>query len=147
MIRSNVCNYGDTYILVSGTILISGAGADNAAKRTDERNKGVIFKNCATFTDCISERNNTQIDNAKDIDVVMSMFNLIEYSHNYSKTLGSLWQHYRDEPAAAILNSESFKSKIKVTGKIRAAGNVKNVKMISIPLKSQLPVFLNLLTK
>ena len=59
MIRSNVCNYGDTYILVSGTILISGAGADNAAKRTDERNKGVIFKNCATFTDCISERNNT----------------------------------------------------------------------------------------
>ena len=77
----------------------------------------------------------------------MSMYNLIEYSHNYSKTLGSLWQHYGDEPAAAILNSESFKSKIKVTGKIRAAGNVKNVKMISIPLKSQLPVFLNLLTK
>ena len=53
------------------------------------------MKNCASFTDCISETNNTQIDNAKDIYVVMPMYNLIEYSDNYSKTCGSLWQYYR----------------------------------------------------
>ena len=73
MLRSSLCDYSDTYILVSGTITITGAGADDAAKRLDERNKGVIFKNCAPFTDCISEINNTQIDNAKYIDVVMPM--------------------------------------------------------------------------
>ena len=86
MLRSSLCDYSDAYILVSGTITITGAGADDAAKRLDERNKGVIFKNCAPFTDCISEINNTQIDNAKYIDVVMPMYNLIEYSDNYSKT-------------------------------------------------------------
>ena len=73
MLRSSLCDYSDTYILVSGTITITGAGADDAAKRLDERNKGVIFKNCAPFTDCISEINNTQIDNAKYIDVEMPM--------------------------------------------------------------------------
>ena len=57
---------------------ITGAGADNAAKRLDERNKGVIFKNCAPFTDCISEINNNKTDNAKCLDVVMPMYNLIE---------------------------------------------------------------------
>ena len=73
MLRSSLCDYSDAYILVSGTITITGAGADDAAKRLDERNKGVIFKNCAPFTDCISEINNTQIDNAKYIDVEMPM--------------------------------------------------------------------------
>ena len=56
-------------------------------------NKTVIFKNCAPFTDCISKINNAQVDNAKDIDIVMLMYNLIEYSDNYSKTSGSLWQY------------------------------------------------------
>ena len=65
MLRSSLCDYSDAYIFVSGTITITGAGVDDAAKRLDERNKGVIFKNCAPFTDCISEINNTQIDNAK----------------------------------------------------------------------------------
>ena len=55
MLRSNLCDYADAYILVKGTITITGAGNDDAAKRLDERNKGVIFKNCAPFTDCISE--------------------------------------------------------------------------------------------
>ena len=82
--------YNDAYILVSGTITITGAGADDAAKRLDERNKVVIFKNCAPFTDCISEINNTQIDNVKYIDAVMPMYNLVKYSDNYSKTSGSL---------------------------------------------------------
>ena len=60
-------------------------------QQSDERNKGVIFKNCAPFTDCISEVNNTRIDNAKHIDVGMLMYNLIECSNKYSKTSGSLW--------------------------------------------------------
>ena len=61
--------------------------------------KKVIFKNCAPFTDCISKKNKTQVDNAKDIDIVMPIYNLIEYSDNYLKTSRSLWQCYRDEPA------------------------------------------------
>ena len=56
---------------MSGTITVTGAGADDAAKRLDERNKEVIFKNCAPFTDYVSEINNTQVDNAEDLDVVM----------------------------------------------------------------------------
>ena len=63
MIRLNLWDYCDAYILVSGTITINGAGADNDAKQLDERNKGVIFKNCAPFTERISNINNTQIDN------------------------------------------------------------------------------------
>ena len=86
MLRSNLCDYADSYILVKGTITITGAGDDAAAKREDERNKGVTFKNCAPFTKCISRINNTDIDNAHDIDIVMPMYNLIEYSDNYSKT-------------------------------------------------------------
>ena len=57
-----------------------------------------MFENCAPFADCISEINNTQIDNAKDLDVVMPMCNLFEYRDNYSKTSGRLWQYYRDDP-------------------------------------------------
>ena len=60
--------------------------------------KKVIFKNCALFTDCISKINNTQVDNAKDIDIVMPMYNVIEYSVNYSKTSGSLWQYCKNIP-------------------------------------------------
>ena len=95
ILKSSLCDYSDAYILVKGTITIMGAGADAAARQADERDKGVIFKSCASFTNCISEINNTQVDNAKDIDIVMPMYNLIEYSDNYAKTSGSLWQYYR----------------------------------------------------
>ena len=100
MLRSSLCDYADAYILVKGTITITGAGDDAAARRADERNKGVIFKNCAPFTKCISRINNTDIDNAQDIDIIMPMYNLIEYNDNYSKTIGSLWQYCKDIPAA-----------------------------------------------
>ena len=90
MLKSCLCNYSDAYILVKGRITITGAGADAAARQADERDKGAAFKNCAPFTNCISEIN-TQIDNAKDIDIIMPMYNLIEYSDNYAKTSGSLW--------------------------------------------------------
>ena len=88
MLRSSLCDYSDAYILVKGNISVNnnvgaGAGANNI-------NKKVIFKNCAPFTNCISKINNTQIDNAEYIDIVMPMYNLIEYSDNYSKTSGSV---------------------------------------------------------
>ena len=134
MLRSNLCDYADAYILVKGTITITGAGDDAAARRADERNKGVIFKNCAPFTKCISRINNTDIDNAHDIDIVMPMYNLIEYSDNYSKTSGSLWQYYKDDPNDNLANSESFKSKVKITGNTPADGNKKDVEIIA-PLK------------
>ena len=118
MLKSSLCDYSDAYILVKGTITINGRGADAAARQAEERDKGVSFKNCAPFINCISEINNTQIDNAKDIDIVMPMYNLIEYSDNYAKTSGSLWQYFRDErDDNNIEDSESFKSKIKITGK------------------------------
>ena len=78
-----------------------------------KRDKGVTFKNCAPFTKCINRINNTEIDNAKDIDIVMPMYSLIEYSDNYLKTSGSLWQYYKDDPNDNIANSESFKLKVK----------------------------------
>ena len=69
MIRSNLCDYADAYILVKGTITITGAGDDDAEKRLDERNKSVIFKNSPPFTKCISRINSTEIDNAQVIDI------------------------------------------------------------------------------
>ena len=133
MLRSNLCDYADVYILVRGTITITGARNDDATKQADERDKGETFKNCAPFTKCISRINNTNIDKAQDIDIVMPMYNLIEYSDNYSKTSGSLWQYYKDDPNENITQSESFKSKIKITGKTHAAGNAKDVEII-VPL-------------
>ena len=62
-------------------------------------NKKLIFKNCAPFINCINKINNTQIDIAKDIDIVMPIYNLAEYDDNYSKTSGSLWQYCKDIPA------------------------------------------------
>ena len=134
MLKSSLCDYSDAYILVKGTVAINGRGADAAATQADERDKGVAFKNCAPFTNCISEINNTQVDNAKDIDIVMPMYNLIEYSDNYAKTTGSLWQYFRDEPDDDLEDSESFKPKINITGKTRNNGNEKNVEIMG-PLK------------
>ena len=134
MLKSSLCDYADAYILVKGTMTSTGAGDDAAAKRAGERNKGVIFKICGPFTKCISKINNTEIDNTQDIDIVMPMYNLIKDGDNYSKTSGSLWQYYKGEPNDNLTNSESFKSKVKITGSIPAAGNTKDVKII-VPLK------------
>ena len=84
ILRSSLCDYADAYILVKWTITITGAG---------DAIIGVIFKTFAPFIKCISEINDTDIDNAQDIDIVMSMHNLIEYGDNYSKTSGNLWQY------------------------------------------------------
>ena len=80
MLKSSLCDYSDAYILVEGTISANITAAADAALNNDDEK--VMFKNCAPFTNCISEINNTQVDNAKDIDIVMPMYNLIEYSDN-----------------------------------------------------------------
>ena len=134
MLRCNLCHYVDAYILVNGRITITGAGDDGAARRPDERDKGVTFKNCAPFTKCISRINNTEIDNTKDIDIVMRMYSLNEYSNNCSKTSRSLWQYYKDNPNNNLANSESFKYKVKFTGKTPDNENTKDVEII-VPSK------------
>ena len=134
MLKSSLCDYSDVYILVKGAIKITRAGDQAAARQADERDKGVIFKNCAPFINCKREISNTGIDNTKDIDIVMPMYKLIEYSDNYSKTSGSLWQHYRDEPNDNLTYSESLKSRIKITENDSAGGNIENVEIV-VPLK------------
>ena len=134
MLRPSLSDYRDAYILVSRTIAITGAVNDDGGRQLDEINKGEIFKNCALFTKCISEINNTQIDKEKYIDVVMPMYNLIEYSDNCSETSGSLWQYCRDDPNDNITQSESFKYKIKLPGKTPGDGNTKDVE-IAVQLK------------
>ena len=134
MLKSILYDYSDAYIIVKGRITITGAGPDAAARQTGERDKGVVFKNCASFINCKTEVNNAEIDNAEDIDIVMPMCNLIEYSDSYVKTSGSLWQYYRDERNNNLTYSESFKSKTKVTGKTSNIGNTKDVEIV-VPLK------------
>ena len=134
MLKSSLCDYRDAYILVKGKITITGAGADLAARQADERDKGVAFKNCAPFTSCKSDIKNVEIDYCQDIDIIMPKHNLIEYSDNYAKTSGSLWQYYRDEPDDNLADSQSFNSKIKIIGKTPNNGNEKDVE-IMVPLK------------
>ena len=80
-LKSSLCDYSDAYILVKGTIIITGAGADAVATNAEKRNKHVTFKYRAPLTDCISKINNTQVGNAKYLDALMPMYNLIECSH------------------------------------------------------------------
>ena len=84
MLKLSLCDHRDAYIFVSGTTTVE--------PQAQFVNKKVEFKNCAPFTDCISGTNNTEIENAKDIEVVMPIYNLSEYNDNYSKASGSLWQ-------------------------------------------------------
>ena len=126
MLRSSLCDYSDAYILVKGNITVNNTAADGAA--ANNTNKKVIFKNCAPFTNCISKINNTQIDNPEHIDIVMPMYNVIEYSDNYSKTPGSLWQYCKEIPAVndngdiVIFNganaTDSFNFKAKIAGRM-----------------------------
>ena len=111
MLRSDLCDFSDAYIVVEGDITLEG---DNDANK---RNKNLAFKNNAPFINCISKINGVKIDNAEDLDVVMPMYNLLEYSKNYRKTTGSLWNYYRDEPSNPLSSdSESFKYKTSIIG-------------------------------
>ena len=140
MLKSSLCDYSDAYILVKGTISVKNTAAGDAI---NNNNRKVIFKNCAPFTNCVSEINNTQIGNAKDIDIVIPMYSFIEYSDNYAKTTGSLWQYCKDIPARnnnnAIISfaennlTDSFNFKAKITGQTGNNG-AKDVEIID-PLK------------
>ena len=91
MLKSDLCDYSDAYILVNGAITVAG----NHPR--DRQNKPVILKNNAPFISCIKKINNELIEDAEDLDVVMPMYNLLEYSENYRKTIGSFYHYYRDE--------------------------------------------------
>ena len=119
MLRSNLCDYSDAYILVKGTITVTG----NHPR--DRQNRPFILKNNAPFTSCITRINGELIEDANDLDIVMPMYNLLEYSKNYRKTIGSLYNYYRDEltndgndnfASRNVVNSEAFKYKNKITG-------------------------------
>ena len=141
MLKSSLCDYSDAYIHVRGTITVNNTAAEGVA--ANNNNKKVIFKNCAPFTNCISQINNTDLDDAKYLDIVMPMYNLIEYSDNYSKTSESLWQYCKDIPAVNNNNeivdftndnlTDSFNFKVKMTGQTENNGT-KNVE-IMVPLK------------
>ena len=142
MLRSSLCDYSDAYILVKGNITVNNTAADGAA--ANNTNKKVIFKNCAPFTNCISKINNTLIDNAEYIDIVMPMYTLIEYINNYSKTSGNLWQYCKEIPAVDgddnIANfdganaTDSFNFKTKITGPTNNDRRINDVETM-VPLK------------
>ena len=128
LLESSLCDYSDAYVLVTGNIAVVGAN----------NNTKVAFKNCAPFRKCRTEINETFIDEAEHINIAMPMYNLIEYSDNYSDTSGSLWQFKINEIEGDVdltvddnhipNNSSSFKYK---SGFIRGRNRVK----IAVPLK------------
>ena len=125
ILRSDLCNYSDAYILVKGTVTVNGVvnGAENEIVR---RNRPLILKNNAPFVSCMTKINNEFIEDADDLDIVMPMDNLLEYSKNYRKTIGSLYNYYRDELSddnnpnnfanTNVVNSSAFEYKHKITG-------------------------------
>ena len=126
MLRSNLCNYSDAYILVKGTITVTAPGVNNNANKRNKRNRPLILKSNAPFVSCITRINGELIEDVDDLDIVMSMYNLLEYSKNYRKTIGSFYNYYRDELSddaddnnfdnIKIVNSNTFKYKNKIIG-------------------------------
>ena len=161
MLRSDLCDYSDAYIVVKGNIVnkktftahdieepnnsAANVTATNIANDNLFGEKKLVFKNNAPFINYVSKINGVKIDNAEDLDVVMSMYNLLEYSKNYRKTTGSLWNYYRDEPSStigdnnithSILNSESFDYKANFMENGVTHNNLtKNDVKIVVPLK------------
>ena len=126
MLRSNLCDYSDVYILVKGTITVTVTGANNGPNNIrDKKGRPLILKNNAPFVSCITRINGELIEDTDDLDIVMPMYNLLEYSKNYRKTIGSLYNDYRDELTndgndnfanRSVVNSEAFKYKKKIRG-------------------------------
>ena len=137
MLRSNLCDYSDAYILVNGTITVAGNN------QRDRQNRPLILKNNAPFISCITRINGELIEDADDVDIVMPMYNLLEYSKNYRKTIGSLYNYYRDELGddadnnqfnnIKVVNSNTFKYKNKIIDNTNNAGT-KDIEL-AIPLK------------
>ena len=133
VIKPNLCDYSDAYILVTGDIKIADIAADT----------NVAFKNCASFTTCVTHTNNEHIETAKNLDIIIPMYHLIDYSDNYSDSTGSLCQFKRNESPmnnignplnVALNNSRSFKYKASLLGKAtdidRNDRSLKNIKLV-----------------
>ena len=141
MLKSSLCGYSNAYILLKGSITVPNKAA--AAEVVNNGNKNLILKNCARFTDCIREINNTQVDSVKDIDLVIPMYNLIDRRDNYLKTSRNLWQYCREKPAVdnngtiIVFNAanvtDSFNFSQRITGQTEN-NDTKNVEM-GVPLK------------
>ena len=133
VLEPNLCDYAEAYILVDGTI--RGIGGDNNAR--------LALKNCAPFTKCSLEINDEHIDTAENLDIVMPMYNLIEYSDNYQDSSATLYQYKRDEPPEANAiddlttnTSSSFKYKVSLLGNPVVADNIaKRIVKVVVPLK------------
>ena len=121
MLRSDLCDYKDAYTVAKGVVTVSTEEKDR-----DEMDRDFVLKNNTPFISCISKINGAFIENAENLDIVMPMYNLLNYSKNDSKTSGSLWNYYRDEltdeanenngPNKNVINSKSFKYKTSITG-------------------------------
>ena len=137
MLRPKLCDYSDAYILVKSTITVAGNNL------RDRQNRPLIFKNNASFVSCITRINSALIEDADDLDIVMPMYNLLEYSKNYRKTIGSLYNYYRDELSdnandnnfnyIKVVNSNRFNYKNKIINNTNNAGT-KDIEL-AIPLK------------
>ena len=130
MLRSDLCNYSDAYIVVKGDLIVTNFSSIMYDKK---------------FISCILKLNNTLIDNAEDLDIVIPMYNLLEYSKNYRKTTGSFWNYYRDKPNSglggdnnnvnySIKDSKSFDYKTSITGNLEGNNTEKEVEIV-VPLK------------
>ena len=140
-LESSLCDYSDAYILVTGNITVTRTIAGDPVQRKQPLNAAtqVVFKNCAPFKDCRTEINDTFVDYADFINITMPMYNLIEYSDNYSDTSGSLWNFKRDEiinnaDVTNDNNASSFKYKASIIGDTENNGTKKGVQ-IAVPLK------------
>ena len=136
MLKSDLCGYSDAYIVAKGDITVTNPA-------NDAYDKKLAFKSNAPFVSCISKINNRLIDNAEDLDNVMPMYHLLEFSKSYRKTTGSLWNYYRDESNSgeegnikySIKISKSFNYKTSITGKLEGNNLEKENVEIVVPLK------------
>ena len=159
MLRSDLCDFSDAYIVLKGNIIvdkkylllmilmrpiIQQLMQLLLIMQTIMCLVKLVFKNNASFINCISKINGGQIDNAEDLDIVMPMYNLLEYSKNYRKTTGSLWNYYRDEPNSgingrinySIMGSKSFDYKANfIEDGVTHNNLTKNDVKIVVPLK------------
>ena len=135
MLRSNLCDYSNAYIVAKGMITVTRSN-------NDAYDKKLSFKNNALFISCTSKINNTLIDSTEDLDIIIHMYNLLEYSKKYSKTIGSFWNYYRDKPNIGVASADnninysikywkSFDYKTSITGKLEGGDRKKeNVKIV-----------------
>ena len=160
MLRSDLCDFSDAYIVVKGNITVvkkiftandfeatnntaAIATATNNANNNAFGEKKLVFKNNAPFINCISKINGKKIDNAEGFDVVMPMYNLLEYSKNCRKMTGSLWNYYTDEPSStdnnnithSIFNSNTFDYKENFISSVTNNNLTKNDVKIVVPLQ------------